>query len=263
MFPPPPAFFSGYDRSPANNATEEEAEAGEAWCEQYPLLPPQPLPSPALQAQAAHEISLLQPQGFRGVLTSPARGIWEGRTDATAMDSCIIGYPPMYAAATQSPLVTGRAFKMYYEVHVRAEGSRRDGEVGLAVGFTALPYPNFRMPGWHRGSLAVHGDDGRKYINDRWGGKDFTQPFEAGQTVGIGMSLVPRGDGTINVDIWFTREGKLVGGWNLHEESDAEQDLPVTGLEGLHDLSCAIGVFDQNNFEVIFDPKRWKYQDSF
>ncbi|ROT39538.1 hypothetical protein SODALDRAFT_273788 [Sodiomyces alkalinus F11] len=261
LFPPPPAFFSGYDRSPANNASEEDAEAGEAWCEQYPLLPPQPLPVQALQAQAAHEISLLLPQGFRGTLAASAPGVWEGRTDVMARDSCVIGYPPMYSAATQSPLVTGRAFKMYYEVHIRKD-SRRD-EVDLGLGFTALPYPNFRMPGWHRGSLAVHGDDGRKYINDRWGGKDFTEPFVVGQTVGIGMSLAPRGDGTINVDIWFTRDGKLVGGWNLHEESDAEQDLPVTGLEGLHDLSCAIGMFDQNSFEVIFDPKKWKYQDSF
>jgi len=39
------------------------------------------------------------------------------------------------------------------------------------------------MPGWQRGSLAVHGDDGRKYINDSWGGKDFTSSFKEGETL--------------------------------------------------------------------------------
>ncbi|MCV5153526.1 hypothetical protein OFC46_26940, partial [Escherichia coli] len=32
LFPPPPAFFTGYDRSHTTNATEEEANAGEGWC---------------------------------------------------------------------------------------------------------------------------------------------------------------------------------------------------------------------------------------
>ncbi|KJK91305.1 hypothetical protein H633G_04855 [Metarhizium anisopliae BRIP 53284] len=160
LFPPPPAIFSGHDYSPTNNATEEEAEAGEAW----------------------------------------------------------------------------------------------------SVGFTALPYPSFRLPGWHRGSLAVHSDDGRKYINDRWGGKDFTHAFRKGETLGIGMTFAPTGTPRPDVSVFFTRDGVRAGGWDLHEETDAKQDLPVTGLEGFHDLTCAIGVFDSADIEVVFDPAKWKYK---
>ncbi|KAM0329216.1 hypothetical protein ACHAQA_004516 [Verticillium albo-atrum] len=262
LFPPPPAFFSGFERSPANNASEQEAEAGRAWCDQYPLIQPVPLPLQAHQALGTHNINLMQPQGFRGTLAPSATvpGTWEGRTDSSAQDSCIIGYPPLYSAHAHSPLVTGRPVRIYYEVHIRQDS--RPDEVDLALGFTALPYPNFRMPGWHRGSLAVHGDDGHKYINDWAGGHSFTEPFRVGETLGIGMSLSPRGDGSINVDVFFTRDGKIVGSWNLHEEGDAEEDLPVTGLEGFHDLSCAIGTFNQNSFEIIFEPSRWKYQDA-
>ncbi|KAF3356016.1 hypothetical protein VdG1_06754 [Verticillium dahliae VDG1] len=265
--PGPPPGHETHDaperpRSPANNASEQEAHAGAAWCDQYPLIQPVPLPPQAHEALRTHNINLMQPQNFRGTLAPSATvpGTWEGRTDVSAKDSCIIGYPPLYSAHAHSPLVTGRPVRIYYEVHIRPDS--RPDEVDLALGFTALPYPNFRMPGWHRGSLAVHGDDGHKYVNDWAGGHSFTEPFRVGETVGIGMSLSPRGDGSINVDIFFTREGKIVGSWNLHEEGDAEEDLPVTGLEGYHDLSCAIGTFNHNSFEIIFEPSRWKYQDA-
>ncbi|KAL0935388.1 SPRY domain-containing protein [Colletotrichum truncatum] len=256
LFPPPPAFFSGFDRSPANNSTEQEAEAGEAWVAKYPLVQPIHLDPAALEALRANRISLLQPQGFRGSLNQVAPGVWEASTPKNAPDGTIIGYPPLYSVRNHSPLATGRQFTAYYEVQIRESGAK---EVDVALGFTALPYPNFRLPGWHRGSLAVHGDDGHKYINDRWGGKSFTTPFRIGERLGVGMTFSAN-DGRINVDIFLTRDGRLSGSWNLHEEIDAEQDGPVTGLEGYHDLSCAVGSFNRNIYEIIFEPSRWKYQ---
>jgi hypothetical protein len=258
LFPPPPAFFSGWDRSPTNNATEEEANAGEAWCVQYPLCPPITLDPAARDALNSHNIRLMQPNGFKGTLNFVSTGVWESKTDKAAPDSCIIGYPPLYAATEHSPLVTGRKFTVYYEVHIRSD-SRRE-ETSLALGYTALPYPNFRLPGWHRGSLAVHGDDGHRYVNDRWGGNSFTGPFHKDETYGLGMSFGPDG-GRIKVEIFFTRQGKMDSKWELHEETDAGKDLPVTGLEGFHDLTCAIGTFNRVSFEVIFDPAKWKYKE--
>jgi hypothetical protein len=38
--------------------------------------------------------------------------------------------------------------------------------------------------------------------------------------------------------------------------------LPVTGLEGKHDLCCAIGAFDATDFEVVFDPSKWLYREA-
>lgn len=120
----------------------------------------------------------------------------------------------------------------------------------------------------------MHGDDGSKFINDRWGGKAFTAPFKPGETLGIGMTLTPGdpnappayekarvGAGTpMQVEIFFTREGRRNGGWNLHEEVDGDEEKPVFGLEGLNDLYAAVGVFEKVEFEIIFKPGDWMYR---
>jgi hypothetical protein len=150
---------------------------------------------------------------------------------------------------------------IYYEVHL-SPASRHNpspGDLCLALGFTALPYPSFRMPGWHRGSLAVHGDDGHRFVNDRWGGKDFTAPFAPGDRLGLGMTFFEKG-GRLETEVFFTRQGREVGRWDLHEETDAEGDLPVTGLEGYHDLSCAVGTCGRTEFEVVLDPGKWLFR---
>jgi hypothetical protein len=119
----------------------------------------------------------------------------------------------------------------------------------------------------------VHGDDGSRFVNDRWGGKDFTTPFNPGETIGIGMSFEKRdlrappsygqrtteAQNAINVEIFMTRDGRVMGGWNLHEEGDSIEDLPVTGLEGFHDLNATIGCFEAVEFEIVFNEGGWMY----
>ncbi|KAK4204002.1 hypothetical protein QBC40DRAFT_8362 [Triangularia verruculosa] len=256
LFPPPPAFFSGHEFSPATNATEAEAEAGEAWCRQHPLSPPIDLDHHALEVQNRHNPRLMIPDGFRGTLRFKEPGTWAGQTDQHATDSCIIGYPPLYTVKTHSPFTSSPKKTIYYEVSITS--AAKPHEICLSLGFAALPYPSFRQPGWHRGSLAVHGDDGHKFINDRWGGKDFTAPFRVGERYGIGMTFTLVG-GRIETEIFFTRNGMQAGRWNLHEEGDSEEDLPVTGLEGYHDLSCAIGTYGGVGFEAVFEPGRWMF----
>ena len=130
------------------------------------------------------------------------------------------------------------------------------------------------MPGWQRGSLAVHGDDGRKYINDSHGGKDFTSPFKEGETIGLGMTFsLPdsppaygssRASGmNSNVEIILTRNGQKVNGWNLHEQLDAATDLGVDGLDGQYDLYGALGVFGGVEFEIFFNSRDWLWQPRF
>ncbi|KAJ4290767.1 hypothetical protein N0V88_006516 [Collariella sp. IMI 366227] len=136
LFPPPPSFFSGWDYSPAHNATEQEADAGDAWCAQHPLSAPITLDGHAIAALNSHNPRLMQPSNFRGTLTCTGPGLWAGRTDSA----------PAYPSHNPRP-----------------------GDICLSLGFTALPYPSFRMPGWHRGSLAIHGDDGHRYVNDAYG----------------------------------------------------------------------------------------------
>lgn len=262
LFPPPPDIFSGWDRSPATNATEAEAEAGERWCAAHPLSPPLTFEPAVLEGRKVGNVRLMIPDGtgvYRGTLDWVGRGVWKGKTDRKGGDSCLIGFPPLYAVRRDSPLMDGRGKRtVYYEVRLGNDNEK--SEIGFAVGYAALPYPGFRMPGWHRGSLAVHADDGHKYINDRWGGKDFTEPMKRGETYGLGLVFTAREGGRMETEVFYTRQGREVGRWNLHEETDAEQDLPVTGLEGYHDMSCAVGTFGDVSFEVIFDPAKWLYK---
>ncbi|TGO33642.1 hypothetical protein BHYA_0234g00030 [Botrytis hyacinthi] len=271
LLPPPPSM--GYQRSDANNATEEEALQGKAWCEQNPLAPPVEFPQAALEALDAANIGVIKPRSYNGDLSRLRQGVWAGKTKSNSKDSCIISTLPLYSVYAHSPLRTEIGKTIYFEVKI---SNRYRGEITLGLGFVAQPYPTFRLPGWHRGALGVHGDDGHKYINDLWGGKDFTNKFQAGQTLGIGMTFTPRNVNNppaydsgptqttaqtpINVEIFFTRDGKKDGGWNLHEEGDSVEDLPVTGLEGMHDLYAAVGTFDNVEFEIVFNEREWMYR---
>ncbi|KAI1123232.1 hypothetical protein F5Y10DRAFT_252228 [Nemania abortiva] len=258
LLPPPPNFFSGFDRSPANNATQEEAEAGEEWCRQFPLANPLRVSPPELNAMNSGNINMFAPPFYRGTLNLQAVGVWRGQSQSNATDTCLATYPPLYSVAAHSPLATGRPKTIYYEVHILNDSRRK--EISLALGYTAPPYPPFRLPGWHRGSLGVHGDDGHKYINDLWGGKLFTEAFRAGETIGLGMELAAASEGGITVQIFLTRDGAEKGRWSLHEETDQVQDRPVTGLEGFHDLCASVGVFDKVSFEIVFVPEKWRWQ---
>jgi hypothetical protein len=199
---------------------------------------------------------LIEPPGFNGSLRWLGPGYWEARTNRACPDRCLISYPPLYVVNQHDSTRYGQTKTIYYEVKIRSDSRT----INLALGFSALPYPSFRLPGWHRGSLAVHGDDGHKYINDVWGGKDFTTEFRKGDTYGIGMTFTPDGSHKPKVEIFFTRNGSRVGGWDLDEETDAEEDMPVTGLEGFHDLCCSVGAYEDTSFEVVFDPARWMYR---
>jgi hypothetical protein len=216
---------------------------------------------------------VIKPRTFQGTLDRPRPGVWAGKTKASCPDSTITSTLPLYSVIAHSPLRTYKSKTIYYEIRI-ARRNRR--EVTLAMGFAAPPYPTFRLPGWHRASLAVHGDDGNKYVNNDRGGKDFTQPFKAGETLGIGMTFTKRdwdappvyndslaqaaSTDPINVEVFFTRDGSKVGSWNLHEEGDAEEDLPVTGLEGFNDLYAAVGTFENVEFEIVYNQGEWMYR---
>ncbi|ERS96804.1 hypothetical protein HMPREF1624_07013 [Sporothrix schenckii ATCC 58251] len=270
LLPPPPDLFSGWDQSPVNNATEKQAKAGAAWCNQFPISTSMNVQDNAATRQAIQNgnFGLQAPPNFEGTLVRQPDGSWQGQTKRDNEDNCIISFPPMYAANIHQPQQAGETFTAYYEVHI-ARSNRK--EVSLAMGFTVIPYPPFRMPGWHRGSLAVHGDDGHRYVNDMWGGKELIDKdyrLKPGGKYGIGMTFTrkdvaggyaPAKD-LFNVEVFFTDNGRTVASWDLHEETDAKKDLPVTGLEGDYDLSAAIGSFNIVDFKVIFNPAQWAWK---
>ena len=220
------------------------------------------------------DVGLMKPKEYSGDLLALGTGSWKGTTRTGRKDACLVTTSPLYFADLDSPLVSERTKMVYFEVRVNSFGRGYGAdESSLALGFCAMPYPTWRMPGWERGSLAVHSDDGRRYVNNTWGGKDFTQPFKPGDTVGIGMSFSisdappvygapPSSGASTVVEILFTRNGSKVGGWHLHEELDEEgdKDLGVEGLDGQFDLYGAIGVFGGIDFTASFNSKDWLWQ---
>lgn len=200
-------------------------------------------------------------------------GHWKCRTHAKCTDSAILTNLPMYSVRWDSPLNTHRPKTIYFELKVLGIGrggfSRSGVDSGIAIGFVAPPYPTFRLPGHERGSLAVHSDDGRRYVNNCRGGNDCTTPFQPGETVGIGMTFAPpknppsydqsQGGTILDIDVFFTRNGKRVQGWDGNEELDVESEGGAMGIRGECDLFPAIGVFGGVDFEVFFHPAQWLY----
>lgn len=144
----------------------------------------------------------------------------------------------------------------------------------IAIGYAAKPYPANRQPGWHRASLAVHSDDGHRFTNDPWAGRDFVPAFRAGQSLGLALRFDPS-EGHLDRDriekssiaatqisSWlprvqatraiFMRDGVEEGSWRVDEERDAERDEGAAGLYGEVDLYAAIGVWGDVDFEVRF-----------
>ncbi|EMC98925.1 hypothetical protein BAUCODRAFT_66048, partial [Baudoinia panamericana UAMH 10762] len=259
FLPPPPSFQD--DRSPTANATADDAERGHAWCAKNPLWRPTSQPPQTLQRIANGDLRLTTPPRTKNVASyEPGFGRTHVKTTAACGDTIFLSDLPVYTATTHSPTT------IYYELKVLSMGHiSRTGEAdaGIALGFLAPPYPSWRLPGWHRASLAVHGDDGRRYVNNTLGGKDFTQAFRKGDVVGIGMTFSPPvyQGGTPRVDVFFTRNGKRDGAWDLHEERDRDAtEGNVYGLEGKHDLLAAVGCFGAVEFEVRFRKQDWLFK---
>ncbi|KAL8729000.1 MAG: hypothetical protein Q9166_005001 [cf. Caloplaca sp. 2 TL-2023] len=289
LLPPPPSL--GHEASPAGNASASEADRAHVrtttwdlfawptdqhqdWCRTYPLLRPRQPAAVHHDSVKNGNIELIKPREYQGNISKAGTGRWKGSTISGSQDACLLSSLPCYFAVPDSPLVTEVKKTIYFEVKILSYDRGRDGDASsLALGFCALPYPTWRMPGWERGSLAVHGDDGRRYVNDSWGGKDFTGPIQAGQTVGLGMEFSipdmppnygssPAQTPSIKVDISFTRDGVRESGWSLHEELDAQNDLGVEGLDGQFDLYAAVGLFGGVEFEVNLSRENWLWQPS-
>lgn len=198
------------------------------------------------------------------------RGFWKRSAPTGGRDSCLITAAPLYFACADNPVHTGVSKTIYFEVKLRSLGSEhRSAGSPVAVGFCGMPYPTWRLTGWERASLAVHGDDGRRYINDTYGGMDFTSPFQVGDTIGLGMRFaVPENppaystsslpNPTLNIEVFFTRNGKLDGSWNVDEELESLRE--IEGLGCTHDLYGALGTFGSVEFDCAFRRADWLWQ---
>ena len=174
-----------------------------------------------------------------------------------------------------SPFRTERPETIYFEVKIHSLGHSRGGEdSSLALGFCAVPYPTWRMVGWQRGSLAVHSDDGHRYVSDTDGGQDFTSPFQAGETIGIGITFSlpdtsrdlapPSAKGmALKGEAFITRNGRRTEAWNIQEGMDSDTEFGALGVDGTFDLYGAIGTFGQVSFDASFNSRDWLWQPKY
>lgn len=268
---PPPSFAAAHplnQKSPAANADYDDAARAHAWCRETSLWRPTDHDDYLLERLQAGDLRLTVPPNTTDVTQyQPALGRSYIRTSIVG-DTILLSDIPIYAANRESPLMTGHPHALYYEVHVMGLGDRYNPsntvESGIGVGFVAPPYPAWRLPGWHRASLGVHSDDGRRYIDNSYGGQEFTTPIKKGEVIGIGMTFQPPVHGdrvSMRCQVFFTRNGKRDGWWDLHEEKDSDADEgDITGLEGEHDLLAAVGVFGSVELECVFRREEWLFK---
>lgn len=269
---PPPAFSNvrpQNEKSPTANADYDDAARAHAWCRENRLWRATEHPAAVVERIQAGDLRLTVPPNTTDVTQyQPGLGRSYVRTSSAIGDTIMLSDVPIYASYTQSPLATGQPHTTYFELQVLSMGDRynqnKQVESGMAIGFVAPPYPAWRLPGWHRGSLGVHGDDGRRYVDNSYGGKDFTSAFKKGDVVGIGMTFgTPVHGGRVNIpcQVFFTRNGKQEGSWDLHEERDMDADEgDVDGLAGEYDLLAAVGVFGSVELEAVFSRGDWLFK---
>ncbi|RMZ75204.1 hypothetical protein DV738_g5601, partial [Chaetothyriales sp. CBS 135597] len=242
LLPPPPAFPQ--QSSSTNNASNESADAALDWCDRNRVYTPFTPNQTLRDAVARGQLDLLPPPASVTdlALNRTASDKWWCRTKPTQSDVILLSNLPLYFAAVDSPLRSGVGKVIYYELRVLAIN---DSQSGIAIGFAAKPYPPWRLPGWHRASLAVHSDDGRRFVNNIWGGREFVYPFQVGDVVGLGMHFLPQelGGQRVKTKVFFTRNGMEEGGWDVDEERDAQMDQGIDGLQGELDQYPAVGMF--------------------
>ena len=192
--PPPPTIH--HDHSHVHNAPETQSKRALEWCRRFPLWPAQKF-DPNLQTDIANFRARMVPAGTHRYPLHKHRSVSQPSVYVCSIDPPSPTYKtfmsdvPIYSAIYSRPYEPGSKFTAYFEIKV-LELDVRSGD-GVAIGFVAPPYPEWRLPGWERASFAVHGDDGHRFVNDAYGGREFTTPFAKGEVVGVGIEFSATG----------------------------------------------------------------------
>lgn len=116
--------------------------------------------------------TLTPPSQFKGKVSRNRDGTTEVKTNfSPTIDKTLVSSLPLVWGRYDPP---EHSKGVYYEVEINKLGK----DAVVAIGFGCLPYPtDFRLPGWHRQSAAVHSDDGFKYFENPNGGVPFMNSF--------------------------------------------------------------------------------------
>ncbi|MCJ1402961.1 Rsp5p-dependent ubiquitination, sorting of cargo proteins at the multivesicular body [Xylographa trunciseda] len=157
----------------------------------------------------------------------------EGRTEIEFFDS---------ACSVQSNLPIPKQNEVYYwesKIYDKPESTL------ISIGVTTKPYPLFRLPGWHKCSVA-YTSSGHRRFNQPFNGIAYGPEYVQGDVVGVGYR--PR-TGTV----FFTRNGKKLD--DVVHAMKTQNFFPTVGANG----PCTVHVnFGQSGFVFIeANVKKW------
>ncbi|KAL8693434.1 MAG: hypothetical protein Q9218_001744 [Villophora microphyllina] len=157
----------------------------------------------------------------------------EGRTEIEFFDS---------ECSVQSNLPIPKQNEVYYwesKLYDKPESTL------VSIGVTTKPYPLFRLPGWHRSSLAYTSLGHRRY-NQPFTPSSYGPEYVQGDVIGVGYR--PR-TGTV----FFTRNGKKLD--DVAHGLKTQNFFPTVGANG----PCTVHVnFGQSGFVFIeANVKKW------
>lgn len=187
-----------------HDAGRDNFERGVRFCEIHPWVNFARLVcNEDLEKVRTHSIgawTLTKPSQFTGEVTRNRNGTIEVKTSfSPSVDKTLVSSLPVLFGL-YSPRQGAKG--VYFEVEIQR--LRKDAVV--AVGFGCLPYPtDFRLPGWHRHSAAVHSDDGFKFFENPDGGVPFSNPLHEGGTFAVPYKLLTK---------------RCSWGWNLSSYSE-------------------------------------------
>ncbi|TFK24895.1 endosome protein [Coprinopsis marcescibilis] len=231
-----------------NEATDDEYQRAEDFCNEFPPNAPRMLPSVAVDyitevGCKAWTIENPNTARFSGRIDNPGEtkgslGVVRVQTDANCKDTCLLSTLPLLAGLYDVHGKTG----VYYEITIH----RMDGFI--AIGTSCRPYPAWRMPGWNRLSAGWHLDDLRKFFEDPDGGRDYVDQnlvsqVKPGDIIGCGYEFAI---------------GALFYTYNGIRLPNAFSGIYLPRHQ--YDVFAAIGVEGACEFEVNFggDMVRWK-----
>ncbi|KAL8831844.1 MAG: hypothetical protein Q9191_000633 [Dirinaria sp. TL-2023a] len=157
----------------------------------------------------------------------------EARTEIEFFDS---------ECSVQSNLPIPKQNEVYYweaKIYDKPESSL------ISIGLTTKPYPLFRLPGWHKSSIAYTSTGHRRY-NQPFTPTNYGPEYVQGDVIGVGYR--PR-TGTV----FFTRNGKKLD--DVTHGLKSQNFFPTIGANG----PCSVHVnFGQSGFVFIeANVKKW------
>lgn len=136
----------------------------------------------------------------------------------------------------------------YYEVKIL----QLNDQDRLAIGFATKPYPRWRLPGWHRHSVAYHSNSGAVFASDPNFGKAYGPVYKQGDVIGVGYLYQ---SGTV----FYTRNGQNLGKASIGFKYPSI--FPIIGSAGPCHVSTNFGFEDflfspANQREAAYAPKQ-------